>query len=480
MPLAIASRPARERGQKLVSIATDRNLRRAHRRFRSSVWPDPDLTRAAGLELGAYLLDARRLAPPSLRGAVSAPGYQPLLLAVLCSSAAYWSLTVVVTWLAFDLTGSEAQTAFVAMPGFAFGVVQPAAGALADRMDRPRLLLTSQLAAVVAALAFTVVGVTPYWLLVLANTVFGFAYWSLHPTRYALTMDLVGARHIASASALNVGALTVGSLAPALAIAVLAAAGRGPSLLLGVAWGLAACLCLVRIREPRGRVQPAPAARHGVLHVARVVLAHPEGRSVCALTFAANAFAWPLFVGFPAIFAGATFSSGPAGLSLLVGAGAAGSIAASAGAALLGDTPWKGAWLVGGTAAFGLLAGSVAVAPSLALGACAMALAGAGSAVFESFRNTLGLLTAPPADRGAAIGVIRLFNSVMPAALLVLGFLAESHGVALVCVGSSALLALSCAAIWAATPSWRTHGNGPRGSRPDSERRTQGAGRARC
>jgi len=106
----------------------------------------------------------------------------------------------------YDLTGSLAATGLVgAAGGVAVMVLSPVGGALADRMDRRRLLQLSQAAGGVVALALAVLTLTDHvqaWHVVLASLLSMGATTFDNPTRTALIGSMVPARQLPQAFAL--------------------------------------------------------------------------------------------------------------------------------------------------------------------------------------------------------------------------------------------------------------------------------------
>ena len=83
------------------------------------------------------------------------PDFTRLYVAQLASFAGDWFATVAVLGLALEVTGSAGLAALVlALQTGGFAAASPLAGILADRVDRRRLLVATDLARVPVALLF--------------------------------------------------------------------------------------------------------------------------------------------------------------------------------------------------------------------------------------------------------------------------------------------------------------------------------------
>lgn len=129
---------------------------------------------------------------------------------------------IVRPWLAFELTDSPMAlgivSAAVALPML---LLAPFGGVLADRVERRRLILFSQLSMVVSEgvmLALVLTGRLEYWHLVVSAAVMGCTFPLSMPARQAIVMNIVGKKGLGGAVALNMAGTNVTRvLGPALA-----------------------------------------------------------------------------------------------------------------------------------------------------------------------------------------------------------------------------------------------------------------------
>jgi MFS family permease len=388
------------------------------------------------------------------------PAFRRLWWSTLFASSAWWAQTVVLAWLAFDLTQSELAVAAFGSVGFAPFLAGPFGGLLADRVHRPRLLLGSQIVALGAGVAIAALvsfDLAAYWHVLAAGFVVGLMQAPLQPTRFTLIMDLVGARHLSSANAVNAtGLLGSRVIVPALAGALIAGFGPGVALWFSAAFDIPACLPLAGMPDAaRAAARSTARPFDDLLRGVRFVLGSRALLGVLLVTVAANSFGWPIVLGFLPVFAEEVLEVGAGGLGLLVGVNGLGALIGAIGIATLGDFQWKGRLYLGGTALFGLGLAGFAVSGGLGLALVLVLVAGLGSAGFGVMQSTITLMLAPEDARGRVLGVLMLSIGVLPLAMLVQGAVASATGVAATTLVSGLLLGAAMAAVAIAVPELR-------------------------
>lgn len=299
------------------------------------------------------------------------PLFRSLWIASVVSYTGTWIQNVGSGWLMASLTLSPLMVALVqaasSLPVFL--VILPA-GALADMMDRRRLLLVTQLWMLAAAAALGVLtlfhAVTP-WALLAFTFLLGLGAVMNDPAWQAITPEVVSAKNFHAGVALNsVGFNVARAVGPALGGLIIAIAGTAAAFLVNAASFLGVVFFLKRWQR-RPHEQPEP--RQRVLRAIRIgfeYVAHsPEVKSVLVRTVVFSFCASALLAMLPLI-ARPFGSLGYGGLLGFFGAGAL------AGAALLPSLRRLAAvntkvslatlvfaavtWLAGGEARFGLLA----------------------------------------------------------------------------------------------------------------------------
>jgi predicted MFS family arabinose efflux permease len=234
------------------------------------------------------------------------PLFRSLWIAAVISYTGTWMQNVGAGWLMTQITTSPLMVGLVqaaaAVPVFL--VVLPA-GALADMVDRRRLLLFTQSSMVAASAALGVLtllhAVNP-WVLLLFTFLLGLGAVMNDPAWQAITPEVISPKRHAAAVALNSAGFNVArAVGPALGGIVVAAAGSGWSFLLNAASFFGVILFLYSWRrEPH---QPLPTRRIGdaILEGLRHVRANPPVRSVLIRTGAFSVGASSLLALLPVV-----------------------------------------------------------------------------------------------------------------------------------------------------------------------------------
>lgn len=164
--------------------------------------------------------------------------------------------TVAVSWLVYRLTGSSMALGLVGfvthLPVFLLGLW---GGCLADRSDKRRLLVITQAAAMVQALALaalTLSGAATVWLVGGLAMVLGIINAVDMPTRQAFVVEMVGKEDLHNAIALNSSMFNSARVVgPALAGLLVAAVGEGWCFFINGVSYLAVIASLLLMRLPQ-------------------------------------------------------------------------------------------------------------------------------------------------------------------------------------------------------------------------------------
>jgi len=196
------------------------------------------------------------------------PLFRSLWVAAVISYTGTWMQNVGAGWLMTQLTMSPLMVSLVQAASTlpVFLVILPA-GALADMVDRRRLLLITQGWMVAAAGALGVMSLTSCitpWVLLLLTFLLGLGAVMNDPAWQAITPEIVSPRQLAPAVALNsVGFNMARAVGPALGGLTIALAGSGVAFLLNAASFFGVIFFLYRWKRPtferveNGRVHEA-------------------------------------------------------------------------------------------------------------------------------------------------------------------------------------------------------------------------------
>ena len=375
------------------------------------------------------------------------PDFRLLWAGSFTSSVGTWMQTVAQNWLVLTMTGSASWLGFAAfLPETPFLLFSLFGGVLADRRDRRRILLLSQVvqlssAFLLAGLIFT--NHIQVWMILVLAVVVGFAQSFGGPAYQALVPTLVDKEDLPNAVALNSIQFNLARvIGPVLAGIAFYKLGAAACFGLNGLSFLAVIVALLLLK----RGAPTGAASGSVLQNLKaglVAVRDARGlRGLIGLSFVGSFCAFPLVTFLP-VFAKDVFGQDAKGYSALLAAFGMGAVCGAIGTAGFGHVKRRGALAVTMQMTFGALAVGFALSRvpwiSYAL------LFGAGAAIVIVFAMFMTLVQQNVDDalRGRVVSVYSLaFRGAMPLGNLTAGFLATLMPAPWVLVGNGTLLVL--------------------------------------
>ena len=357
--------------------------------------------------------------------------FRLFLSSQIASQSGTWLHFVGLAWLAEELTGSGAAIGWVTVATFGpLLVLGPWTGALADRADKHRLLIATQMLVAVAAAALGVAvlaGVNSMALVYGLTLGYGLLYAVESPVRRAFVGELVGEDRIPNAVSLFNAVSAAGRvLGPILAGVLIASAGVGWCFVVNAVGYVIALtgLLVLRIDELHiAEVTPEQGAARAGLRYAWSI---PELRTALLLTGVVATFGFNHQVLVP-LLARQTFDGGVGAFTLLYAAIGVGSIVGALAVARREDIGLR--FLVGAIVAFAAANGMVAASPSLALAVVAGVGAGATALLFVTASTALLQRRCAPAKRGRvmALAAMVLLGGI-PIGGPIVGWIADVAG----------------------------------------------------
>ncbi|MEU9126638.1 MFS transporter [Kitasatospora sp. NPDC048540] len=314
-----------------------------------------------------------------------------------------------------ELTGSSFAVglvgAFELVPLIVFGLW---GGALADALDRRRLVLVSEAGLALLTGLLLVNALLPdplLWPVYLVAALVAAVDGVQRPALDSLTPRIVAHDQLTAAFALNSLYRNVGSVAgPALAGLIVAAAGVQTAFALDVATFVVSLLLLARMRAvppPTGAQKPSVRAiATGVRYAwSRKDLLGTYVIDVCAMLFAFPVAIYPFF---------AAELHADWALGLMYGATAVGALVVSATSGWTSRIHRHGRMLVLAALGWGAAVALAGVAPNIWLVLLCLALAGGADQISGTARSTMWNQSIPDEVRGRMAGVELLSYSVGP------------------------------------------------------------------
>ena len=341
---------------------------------------------------------------------------------------------VVRGFLAYELTKSATALGLVTL---AFGLptlfLAPLGGAVADRLDRRKLLIITQVALGLVILATGLLiqfELLEYWHLVALGLLQGAIFPFNMPARQAMVAELLGREGTARGVALNNSAMTLMQIVgPSLAGVLITVpwVGMAGTNYIGAGLYLWVIYWLARVRPPSlivaGRSSLAAQAAAGLQYIFNQrVLA-----TLLLLAFASVGLGWSYQMLLP-VFAQGIFNVGPAGLGLLFAANGAGALAGALLVGALADFPRKVLLLTLAGVALGASQILLGFSGSFALALVALVLAGVGANTFLAVNNTLLMTTSEPAMHGRVMSVFMVSFAMMTFTSLPISAAADAFG----------------------------------------------------
>ena len=358
-------------------------------------------------------------ASPSNRGGLRLPrtfaalrhrNYQLFFGGQLVSLIGTWMQLTALSWLVYQLTNSAFLLGLMgtvgSLPMLFFSL---AGGAVADRVEKRRIVLATQTAAMILAFvlaALTAGGWVRVWhiavLAALGGTVMAFDM----PARQAFVVDLVGKPGLMNAIALNSsifsGARIIG---PAIAGVLVARFGTAWCFFINGLSFLAVIFGLLMMRfPPRERPKRTSGMLEDAIGGLRYLRTNQTVLGLAAMLGVFAIFGWSYNVLLP-VFARDILHSGARGYGYLLTSTGIGALIGALLVASLTDYPRRDRIIFGGGLLFSVALVGFALSRSLLLSTCLLAAVGLGQIAVMSSANTTIQISVPDEVRGRIMGI---------------------------------------------------------------------------
>jgi MFS family permease len=363
--------------------------------------------------------------------------YRLFWIGQLISLIGTWMQGTAQAWLVLQLTNSPLElgkvTTFQTLPIMAFSLF---GGAIADRLPKYRLVLGTQIVALLQAAIFGLLVGTGHirlWYIYILALVLGLINAIDTPTRQSFVSELVGRDDLPSAVALNsVLFNSARIIGPVIAGLLIANFGIAPAFYINAASfiGVIAGLLLMdralfRPAPPRAQTSILRGVREGLSYAWRT----PAVLLVLIVVACIGTFGYNFNVVLP-LLAGFVLHTDATGFGVLSACLGIGSLLGALTTAYTRQITMRR--LLIGSGAFSLVFAALAVSPYFALSTVLLVALGFAGITFATSANTLLQLTVPDALRGRVMSLyILLFAGSTPVGGMLIGVLSTRIGVSM-------------------------------------------------
>jgi MFS family permease len=370
----------------------------------------------------------------------------------LISLIGTWMQNIAESWLVYRKTGSALQLGAV---GFASQIpvflVAPLGGIVADRFNRQRIVIGTQISSMILALIFatlTLTGVIQLWHIFVLAALLGVVNAFDIPARQSFLVDMVGKEDLMNAIALNStmfnGARIVG---PAVAGILVVRIGEGWCFLAnGLSYiAVISGLLMMRVVKPARLASHGPALTH-LIEGYRFARHTAPIRSLLLLLGLVSLVAMPYTVLMP-VFADQILHGGARGLGILMGATGVGAMLGALTLATRSGVLGLGRWVAFSCGGFGFFLAMFSFSHHFWLSAALLLPVGFCMMLGMSSSNTLIQAMTPDHLRGRVMAMYTMmFMGMAPFGSLFAGATAERLGASLTvsvgavaCIGAAVL-----------------------------------------
>jgi MFS family permease len=349
-------------------------------------------------------------------GKLAALGYRDFRLfwtGHLISNIGTWMQMTATNWLLYQLTGSPVLLGlngiFRAVPAIGLGVIS---GTFADRYDRRKVLLCTEVVSGMLALGLAVLdhsGRIEPWHIYLFTFLNASAGSFDGPARQALFPNLVPRSALPNAVALNSllwkGSALVGPFFAGIAISWMGTAG---AFYANAASYVAVVVAIWMMRvSAKGKLERRSLLSETTEGFSYIV-SHRIVLGIMAMEAMASIFGLNHTV--LTIFASDVLRVGANGFGLLQSARGLGAVVGSSFYIGIGQQPYQGKILLVSAIFYGAAFALFGISPSFLLSLLLMGLVGAADTIWGASRGTILQMTTPDNFRGRVMGVFQLSN----------------------------------------------------------------------
>jgi MFS family permease len=362
--------------------------------------------------------------------------------------------------IVYDVTDSELALGMVsASVAIAMLLAAPIGGVMADRIERRRLIITAQCAAIASEAMFFGLLITDrleFWHMIALAAVMGCAFPLIMPARQAIVVNIVGKRGLGSAMALNMAGVNVMRvLGPAAAGFLIAAIGVEKVYAINLGLYIVAVITMLGVSP----VPPAARARQlSVLASLAEGVRYVRSHNIVGVLLLYGLV--PMFLAMPfqtllVVFARDVWETGATGLGILNAAAGVGGIAGSFYVAWRGGLESRLRLMMFSVVAFGILLAFFSLSPYFYPAVALILSANVFASIFQTLNNTAIQLLISDDVRGRISSFLMMSFSLPLLGTLPLSAVAERFGAPVAVSGAAAMAVVAAIVFYLVSPALR-------------------------
>ena len=378
--------------------------------------------------------------------------YRILYPANAASNIGGWVQRLAQDWLVLELTNSGfylgVVTALQFAPVWFFSLP---GGALADRFNKRKVLIVTNIAAGLTSLTLGILVVTnnvQIWHVMALAFALGVADAIDKPVRQSFTSEMVGVVDVPNAVSLNSANFNFGRLVgPALSGLMIAAFGTGPSFLINAFTYVLVIIVMANIREAELFREPRTPGPTTIREGFRYVMARPDLFVVMSVVFFVTTFGLN-FQLFNALMATKVFDKGVTSFGLMGTVIAIGSLSAALFSPRI-EKYRSTKFVIASSIVFGISIFIIAFMPTFLTYMMMLPIAGAGALTTLIASNSTVQTNSDSAVRGRILGIYQfVLLGGAPLVTPILGLFSEAFGIRRTIALCALITILAPTAIW--------------------------------
>ncbi len=376
---------------------------------------------------------AHRAELPSALVSLRHPNYRLLWFGTVVSNSGDWMDQAALNWLVYQLSGSAIDLALLNLcrlaPIFVFTLI---GGVAADRVERRRLMFTTQSVAMALALilgALVSTGLVQIWMVLAIAVGRGIVLSFNQPARQSLISELVPRDDLKNAIALNSATLNLTRvLGPAIGGVLIATVGVAGAFYVNAATFLAVLYALALMRFPERLKRGHGSVRGEIAGGFAYLRRQPTLRTMVLLALLPMVFGMP-YMTMLAVMAKDVLRVGGAEFGLMLSCSGVGAVAGSLWVASRAQSVNLGRAMLAGLVLFGVALLAFALSRWFWLSVVLLLAVGIGQQVYTASNNALIQIRVHEEYRGRVVSTLLLNRGMVPLGTLVAGFGTAAFGV---------------------------------------------------